>query len=169
MATVPPFSELIAAATTSAVHLETRDAYTPSDPLFQGWLAGRPVPEPALPGWRDLVRVHVTRGVRFRRARVVSEPLSDYIRFEHHITDTTNIAAGEDVRWLPRRLASDLCIPANDFWLFDDRLIRFHHFSGDGEIVQDELVTDPAVIRMCAAAFEAVWERAVPHAAYRPA
>ena len=28
MATVPPFSELIAATTTSAVHLEMRDAYT---------------------------------------------------------------------------------------------------------------------------------------------
>jgi hypothetical protein len=169
MATVPPFSELIATATTSAVHLETRDAYTPSDPLFQDWLAGRPVPEPALPGWRDLVRAHVARGVRFRRARVVSEPVTDYIRYEHFITSATNIAAGEEVRWLPRRRASDLCLPGNDFWLFDDHLIRFHHFSGDGEIVEDELVTDPAVIAMCAAAFEAVWERAVPHADYRPA
>lgn len=169
MATVPPFSELIATATTSAVHLETRDAYTPSDPQFQAWLAGRPVPEPALPEWRDLVRAHVARGVTFRRARVVSEPVSDYIRFEHFITDATNIAAGEDVRWLPRRRASDLCLPGNDFWLFDDRLIRFHHFSGDGEVVEDEFVTDPAVIRMCAAAFETVWERAVPHADYRPA
>jgi hypothetical protein len=169
MATVPPFSELIAAATTSAVHLEGRDAYTPSDPLFRGWLAGRPVPEPAIPEWRDLVQAHVARGIRFRRVRVVSEPLSDYIRYEHFITAATNVAAGEDVRWLSRRRASDLCLPGNDFWLFDDRLIRFHRFSGDGEIVEDELVTDPGVIRMCAAAFEAAWERAVPHADYRPA
>ena len=169
MATVPPFSELIAAATTSALHLETRDAYTPSDPLYQDWLAGKPVPEPALPGWHALVRAHVARGVSFRRARVVSEPLAPYIRFEHSITEATNIAAGEDVRWLPRRQTSDLCLPGNDFWLFDDRLIRFHHFSGEGEIVEDELVSDPAVIRMCAAAFEAVWQRAVPHAHYRPA
>jgi len=169
MATVPPFSELIAAATTSALHLETRDAYTPSDPLYQDWLAGKPVPEPALPGWHALVRAHVARGVSFRRARVVSEPLAPYIRFEHSITEATNIAAGEDVRWLPRRRTSDLCLPGNDFWLFDDRLIRFHHFSGEGEIVEDELVSDPAVIRMCAAAFEAVWQRAVPHAHYRPA
>lgn len=28
-----PFSELIEAATTSAVHLEMRDAYTPTDPV----------------------------------------------------------------------------------------------------------------------------------------
>lgn len=150
------------------MHLETRDAYTPSDPLFLDWLAGRIIPEPALPEWRDLVRAHVARGVRFRRARVISEPVSDYIRYEHHITAGTNIGAGEEVRWLPRKRASDLCLPGNDFWLFDDHLIRFHHFSGDGEIVGDELIADPAVIRMCAAAFEAVWERAIPHAIYRP-
>jgi hypothetical protein len=166
--TVPPFRELIAETTTSAAHLEMRDAYTPSDPQFLDWLAGRPIPEPALPDWYALVRAHVARGVRFRRARVVSEPLAPYIRFEHAMTGATNVAAGEDVRWLPRRLASDLCLPGNDFWLFDDRLIRFHHFSGEGEIVEDELCDDPAVIRMCAAAFESIWGRAVPHADYRP-
>jgi len=44
---------------------------------------------------------------------------------------------------------------------------RFHHFSGDGEIVEDELCDDPAVIARCMTAFEAVWDRAVPHADYR--
>jgi hypothetical protein len=48
-----------------------------------------------------------------------------------------------------------------------EALSRFHYFSGDGDIVEDELVCDLAVIRTCAAAFEAVWERAVPHAEYR--
>jgi hypothetical protein len=55
----------------------------------------------------------VARGVTVRRARVVSEPVGDYIRYEHACT-AQNIAAGEDVRWLPRRLASDLLIPGND-------------------------------------------------------
>jgi hypothetical protein len=144
-----------------------RDAYTPSDPQFLAWRQGAPRSFPVSPAWFGLVREHVARGVRFRRARVVSEPVSDYIRFEHEATAGHNVAAGEEVRWLPRRRASDLCLPGNDFWLFDDRLIRFHHFSGDGEIVEDELVSDPVVIRMCAAAFEAVWERAIPHADYR--
>ncbi len=169
MGTLPPFSELIAVTSSSAVHLEMRDAYTPSDPEFLAWQAGTPPTAPASPGWYSLVREHTARGVRFRRARVVSEPVSDYIRFEYEITAGLNVAAGEEVRWLPRRRASDLCLPGNDFWLFDDRLIRFHYFSGDGEIVQDELCSDPAVIAACAAAFEAVWERAVPHDSYRPA
>ena len=39
--TVPPFSELIAATASSAVHLEMRDAYTPDDQRFLGWRASR--------------------------------------------------------------------------------------------------------------------------------
>jgi hypothetical protein len=167
--TIPPFSELIAQTTSSAVHLEMRDAYTPSDPLFQAWKAGEPLPSPLLPDWHDLVREHTARGVVFRRARVVSEPLSDFTRFEYEVTEPLNIAAGEQVRWLPRRQATDLALPGNDFWLFDDRLVRVHHFSGVGEIVEDELSQDPALIKLCASAFEAVWERAIDHKDYRPA
>ncbi len=168
MAKVPPFRELIAATTASAVHLEMRDAYTPSDQRFLNWLAGRPVQAPAFPDWYELIRTHVARGVEFRRARVVSEPLADFIRFEYDITDDLNIAAGEQVRWLPRRRASDLCLPGNDFWVFDNRLVRFGHFAGDGEFLDHELSDDSAVVRLCASSFEAVWERAIPHAEYRP-
>lgn len=168
MGTVPPFSELIAATASSAVHLEMRDSYTPDDQRLLDWLAGKPLPHPANPKWSQLVRTHTARGVRFRRVRVVSEPLADYIRFEHAITDEVNVSAGEEVRWLPRRRASDLCLPGNDFWLLDNRIVRFSYFSGDGHILEDELVSDPAVARMCSAAFEAVWERSVPHAEYQP-
>ncbi|GAA3834877.1 hypothetical protein GCM10023083_78870 [Streptomyces phyllanthi] len=105
-----------------------------------------------------------------RRARIVSAPVSDYIRFGHHVT-VGNVAAGEQVRWLPRRRASDLALPGNDFWLFDDNLVVFLHFTGDGELFPDgdeERTTDPAVVRLCSTAFEAVWERAVPHEEYLP-
>jgi hypothetical protein len=168
MPKVPPFSELIATTTTSAVHLETRDAYTPDDRRFQEWLAGKPLPVPANPSWSQLVRDHMARGVEFRRARVVSEPLADYIRFEHAITDEVNVSAGEDVRWLPRRQARELSIPANDFWILDNRLVRFGYFAGDGTFLEHELSDDPATARACAEAFEAIWERATPHAEYRP-
>lgn len=168
MAEVPPFSDLIAATTASAIHLEMRDTYTPSDQRFLDWLAGKPPAVPAQPEWYELVRTHVSRGVKFRRARIVSEPLTDYIRFEHAITKGLNVAAGEQVRWLPRRRASALCLPGNDFWVFDNRLIRFGHFTGNGEVVGHDLCDDPGVVKLCVDAFEAVWERAVPHAEYRP-
>jgi hypothetical protein len=152
-----------------ALHLETRDVYTPSDPLYQDWLAGRPVPDPALPEWRDLLRFHVARGVIFRRARIVSEPVSDYIRYEHYITDASNIAGGEDIRWLPRQQVGGLLVPVNDFWVLDDRLVRFGYFAGDGTFIKHELTDDPEIVSTCAKAFEVVWELAMPHADYRPA
>ena len=115
------------------------------------------------------MRANIARGVRFRRARIVSEPIAPFIRYEYDITIGTNIAAGEQVRWLPRRRASDLCLPGNDFWVFDDRLVRFGHFAGDGEFLEHELADDPALVRQCSTAFEAVWQRAVPHDKYRAA
>ncbi len=104
----------------------------------------------------------IGRGVEMRRARVVSEPVTDYIRFEHDVS-RLNQEAGEQLRWLPRRDAATLLLPGADLWIFDDRLIRFGHFAGDGSSVGQELCDDPAVIAKFSASFEAVWERAVPH------
>lgn len=78
-----------------------------------------------------------------------------------------NIKAGELVRWLPRRQASDLLLPGNDLWVFDDHLVRFGFFAGDGRYLGEELVRDPGVIKQCLVAFEAVWDRAIDHAGYR--
>ena len=114
----------------------------------------------------DLVRATVARGVVVRRARIVSEPVAEYIRFEHAVTPM-NLAAGEDVRWLPRRQASDIALPGNDFWILDGQLARFGHFSGDGDVLGEEWREEPAVTELCATAFEAVWERAIPHEDYK--
>lgn len=68
----------------------------------------------------------------------------------------------------PRTL---LALPGNDFWLFDDETVLFNHFTGDGEVPardDEEVTADPAVMKLCACAFETVWERATPHEGYRP-
>jgi hypothetical protein len=71
-------------------------------------------------------------------------------------------------RWLPRRVASTLLLPGNDFWLFDDETVAFTHFSGNGNVVGYEMTTDPDVVRQCTAAFEAAWPMAIPHSEYTP-
>ncbi|RKN45821.1 DUF6879 family protein [Streptomyces hoynatensis] len=168
---VPPIADLIASATRSAVHLEMRDVYAvaPENEQLAAWRAsGRRNTDPDSAywqGWSRIVRRAVARGVTVRRARIVSEPASEYVRFEHAGTPA-NLAAGEDVRWLPRRQAAALALPGTDFWLFDHRLVRFGHFSGDGAVTGHELVDEPAVAELCSTAFESVWERAVPHHAY---
>ncbi|HEU5029114.1 MAG TPA: hypothetical protein VFV01_29680 [Spirillospora sp.] len=163
------FDELIGGCTTQALHLEMRDAYVPSDPSFRAFTGAGPAYDRTQreSDWHALIAPAVARGVSVRRARIVSEPVTPYIRFEYAVTESMNLSAGEQVRWLPRRNASDLALPGNDFWLFDDRLIRFHHFAGDGEHIEDELTDDPAAIKLCAMAFEAVWDRAIDHGEYR--
>ncbi|MFJ9853403.1 DUF6879 family protein [Streptomyces sp. NPDC101150] len=174
MAEEPTFEELFRQAKRSAVHLEMRDGYMRSDPRFVSWLQdSQSVPadrDPDSRPWLALMKEITGRGVEVRRARIFSEPMSDYLRYEHHLTPS-NVAAGEQVRWLPRRKASDLALPGNDFWLFDDSLAVFLHFTGEGELSpegDEERTADPSVVRLCSTAFEAVWERAVPHEGYRP-
>lgn len=104
----------------------------------------------------QLIRRTVARGVAVRRARIVSEPVSDYIRYEHAST-VVNLGAGQQARWLARRRASDIALPGNDFWLIDGRLIRWNHFTGDGASAPGEISEDPAAAKLCAEAFEAVW------------
>jgi Family of unknown function (DUF6879) len=165
----PTFDEMFARCTRSAVHLEMRDMYTPDDPVYLDWKSGIHID--AAERWHEwyvLMVATVARGVEVRRARIVSEPVTDFIRHEYDLTDGLNIAAGERVRWLPRRQASDLALPGNDFWVFDDQLVRFGHFAGDGTYLCQELIDDPSVVKLCSSAFESVWERAINHQDYHP-
>lgn len=168
----PAFDEVLSAAKRSAVHLEMRDTYMLDDPWFLAWRTGDfDVDDPGNQWWPKLIRETVARGVQVRRARIVSEPISDYVRFEYDITGRHNVEPGEQVRWLPRRQAAELALPGADFWLFDDETVMFNHFDGNGQWAEPgiELRNEPAVAKLCRSAFEAVWDRAVPHADYRPA
>jgi hypothetical protein len=164
--------KLMRAAAVSAVHLEMRDGYMLDDPVFDAWREDHSrvtVDDEGGRKWRSLIRETTARGVSVKRARIVSEPLSDYVRFEYDITSGHNARAGEDVRWLPRRQTTGLALPGNDFWLFDGELLLVIHFSGSGDWTDTEQLSDPAVVKHCSAAFDAVWRLAVPHADYNPA
>ncbi|MEU2180758.1 DUF6879 family protein [Streptomyces thermolilacinus] len=169
----PGFGELLATARHSAVHLEMRDSYGVGDEAgdFEHWKrTGERDADPTSAYWTpwvELIGRTVKRGVVVRRARVVSEPVTDYIRYEHAGT-AVNLHAGEQVRWLPRRQASDIALPGNDCWIFDGTTVLFNHFSGDGDWSEPrwEVRTEPAVARMASSAFEAVWERGIPHEKY---
>lgn len=167
----PSFDEMIHRCTRSAVHLEMRDSYAVDyeKAPYAAWKNGfRHDPADRASWWRpwlDLMSQTVSRGVVVRRARIVSEPVSEYIRYEHSGT-FTNVAAGEQVRWLPRRHASDIALPGNDFWLFDEQFVRWNHFAGDGSSMGAEICGAPTAAKLCAEAFEAVWSRAIPHDQY---
>ncbi|MGW4722319.1 DUF6879 family protein [Streptomyces sp. NPDC004291] len=165
---VPDFAELLGRCERSAVHLEMRDSYASTE-RFEAWRRGERIDWDDRASWwhpyDQLIADTVARGVTIRRARIVSEPVTEYIRWEYYVT-RANVTAGEDVRWLPRRMATDIPLPGNDFWLFDGGLLRVHHFSGDGAVVEDEITDDAATVELCASAFGTVWDRAVPHHSY---
>ncbi|MBB5788026.1 DUF6879 family protein [Jiangella mangrovi] len=164
------FQDVLASARRSAVHLEMRDSYMLDDPAFVAWQRGEGVdPVVQWRPWVDLIRETVARGVVVRRARIVSEPVSEYIRWEHWTT-AMNVAAGEQVRWLPRRQATGLALPGNDYWLFDDETVMVNYFDGNGQKPEHgyDVLTDQQVAKLCSSAFESVWERAIPHEEYQP-
>src|SRR4051794_10864806 len=130
------------------------------------WAAGERDDLDWLGDWCKTLRGHVRAGRQVRRARVVSEPLSDYQRWSWSIARPM-IDAGEDIRWVPRRLVSSIAFPGNDFWMLDHRVVIFHHYAGNGANIDFATSTDPDDIELCSAAFEAVWEIGVPHREYK--
>lgn len=160
---------LVKAIKKSAVHLETRDAYgTVTElPYMAKWAAGEPDDLEWLQGWCGTVREHVESGQIVQRARVVSEPLSDYQRWSHSIAHPM-VEAGEDIRWVPRRLVSSIAIPGNDYYLLDDELVIFLHYAGSGSSTGMTTSTDPADVELCRSAYAEVWKLATPHGEYQP-
>lgn len=164
---------LLASFKSEALHLEMRDVYTVADEagpfarfLERGY-RDRDAEAEERRSWTTLIQDATAAGKVFRRARIISEPVTDYIRYEWAGTDV-NVEAGEDIRWLPRRLTSSIALPGNDFWLFDDSTVVFTVFTGKGEVLERQLTTDPVVVQLCRSAFEASWSIAIPHSEYKP-
>ena len=163
------FEDLLTSFEHEAIHLETRDAYgTETElPHMAKWAAGEPDNLDWLQGWCSTLRKAVKDGKSVRRARIVSEPLSDYQRWSYSIAQPM-VDAGEDIRWVPRRLVSSTAIPGNDFYLFDNQLVVFLLYTGSGVAAGKFASTDPADIQLCKSSFEAVWKLAVAHSEYKP-
>ena len=162
------FAELLAATDTSVIRFEMRDTYDETEKGFAEWKATGGIGAYDWGDHLDVIRAATARGVTIRRVRVVSEPLSDYLRWEHACT-AANIEAGEDIRWLPRTKAADLMLPGADCFVFDHRVVRWNFQRGDGTNPRHyTFSSDPRTIRDIVAAFELAWNRATPHAEYKP-
>jgi len=163
---------LIASFRREALHLEMRDVYAAADhSRFRRWLAGEELdPQEEADWWRpwqEIMSRHREAGRTLRRLRVISEPVTEYIKFEF-LDASELVRAGEDVRWLPRQNASTLLLPGNDLWSFDAETVVFTYLSGDGAVQGYELTTEPGLVGQVLRAVEAAWSVAVPHGEYRP-
>ncbi|WP_405585309.1 DUF6879 family protein [Streptomyces sp. NBC_01092] len=149
----------------TAFRLETRRGYA-SDrqgARFQAFTRGvLPEPEPDHP-WNVNVRAKAGRGARFSRVRIVDEPPTDGQRFLM-ATAAGNVAAGEDIRVLPRSEAVRLDLPDYDLWLFDSHTMVRMHIDDTDTTTGVELVDDPAEVLAACRARDAAWRVAVPTA-----
>lgn len=163
------FDQLLRTFERASIHLEIRDAYGTAVelPHMAKWAAGEPDDLKWLEDWCTLLRRHVRAGRSVRRARIVSEPLSDYQRWSFSVAHPM-VDAGEDIRWVPRRLVSTVAIPGNDFYVFDDRLVVFLIYAGNGLNSDFRTSTDPTDVALCRSAFEAVWKLSIPHRDFQP-
>ncbi|MGW5336059.1 DUF6879 family protein [Streptomyces bauhiniae] len=135
----------------TAWRLENRRGYASDreDPDFQAFLATGSSPCDFSEPWFGNIKAQTEAGKTVGRVRVADKPptteqlfLLDYARH--------NAAVGEDIRYLWREDATDLA--AEDFWIFDSRLVALLHFDDADHITNIELITEPAeVVRYCIA------------------
>jgi hypothetical protein len=150
-----------------AFHLEMKEEYhvEDEDEPFRQFLAEGTVDPDWLTDWSDNIRDATSAGVAVQRVRIVSEPLNDYARFLL-VLAAQNVAAGEDIRYLPRGKAAGIDLPAEDCWLFDDSKLIFVLFPDGGRRVGLYPVDDPELTARYVTVRDQAWERAIPYAEY---
>ncbi|MEV0032122.1 DUF6879 family protein [Nocardia sp. NPDC050793] len=160
-------NDLLGESKREALHLELQDTYdTPEESVeFRQFLSGEPDDYAWMSGWAAFVRGLVERGVAVRRARVVTVPHSDWTRWGLNVA-AVNVAAGEEIRYLPRHLVTADEVGIHDWWLLDGQLVAFSLFNRTGTSGGVAATADPHIVGRCRAIWGRVWELAVPHADY---
>ncbi|WP_067667285.1 DUF6879 family protein [Nocardia miyunensis] len=162
---VDNWERLFRAARDSAFHLEVRDAYaepSESEPLRR-FIDGDPPPDYDKSDWTDLIRSVTEKGVSVSRVRVVTVPHTDYQRWLLSVTGK-NVAAGEDIRYVPRHLAGE--VPPDDWWLFDGSRVCFNLTDSAGGPAGIGITTDPSLAAYCRNVRQRLWQLAIPYREY---
>jgi hypothetical protein len=162
------FSDLFDKFEHTAWRLETRQRYA-SDEAGRRWAqfieTGKVdedwVEGPEARRWRDTIRAQVAQGKRIERVRIVDRPATTGQRYLFE-SAKWNIGNGEDIRNMWRADADRLQLPAEDFWLFDSRLIALLRFDDEDQLTHVDLITEPAEVVRCSRVRDAAWHHAVP-------
>ena len=135
----------------TAWRLETRRGYASDreDPTYAEFVETGAITLDYDDDWSRNIRRQVLAGKTVGRVRIVDEPATEGQLFL--LADSPRgTAAGEEIRCLPRREADARLLPAEDFWIFDSRMVALLRFD-DQDVFHDvEIITEPAeVLRYC--------------------
>jgi hypothetical protein len=159
------FDRLFAQFAHTAWRLETRRRYA-SDELtdtYAQFLRGETVNWDGVDAeWCAERRQQTALGKRFERVRVIDQPPTPG---QLYLLDNArrNSLVGEVIYSLPRADAERVLLPAEDFWLFDSRLVARLRFDGDDQLLNVELITEPAEVMRYAQARDAAMHHAIPY------
>lgn len=95
------------------------------------FLAGEPYDLSYMKPWLQGIRDATAAGKTIGRVRVLTNPLTDYLRFEMAVAEI-NAAAGEDIRVIDADQAAALGLGDRDFWIFDNDTVAIMHFGPAG-------------------------------------
>jgi hypothetical protein len=151
----------------TAYRQEVRDHYAdPGEAAdLRRFKARDPLDESWMDDWLGLILRRTLAGQRIERVRVVSEPWSDYTRFGLNLS-RLNVAAGEDIRYLPRGRADELGLPQYDYWLLDSSKMCILRFDDQHVLLGADIVNDSAVVVEHARYRDIAQRYALPRADY---
>ncbi|MEU9631632.1 DUF6879 family protein [Streptomyces luteogriseus] len=167
---VIPFKEVARVFTDfkhTAWRLETRHGYATDrrSEAWARWQAGEDIAHDAPDAWRRNVAEQTAHGKRFGRVRIVDQPPTEGQRFL--LTRApSNVAAGDEVRYLWRANAERLGLPDFDFWLIDSRTLLRFVFDDEDTTLGVVVSEDPSEVLAACQARDAAWHFAVPAAEF---
>jgi hypothetical protein len=141
---------------------ECQPQYAVDADEVEAWVAGEPAKDNDWRPWLDYISGLRRQGIPFERVRVLDDPPTTYQRWIIETTDS-NVAAGEDIRWLDRALARERAMPTYDFYVFDEARVAIMRFDDEGVLTTIELDDDPAVVAEHLEYKSRVWPEATPH------
>ncbi|MGY5013417.1 DUF6879 family protein [Streptomyces sp. 900105755] len=149
----------------TAWRLETRRRYASDEvtDTYAQFTRGEPVNWDGVDAaWCAERRAQTALGKRFERVRIIDNPPT---AGQLYLLDNArrNSAVGERISSLWRADADRLGLPAEDFWLFDSRLVALLNFDAADNLLNVELITEPAAVLRYARARDAAMHHAVPY------
>ncbi|EKX69189.1 DUF6879 family protein [Streptomyces ipomoeae] len=159
------FDQLFTRFEHTAWRLETRRRYA-SDEItstYAQFTRGEPVNWDGVDAaWCAERREQTALGKRFERVRVVDAPPTIG---QLYLLDNArrNSTVGETIFTLRRADADRVGLPQEDFWIFDSRLVALLNFDDADNLVNVELIREPAAVLRYAMARDAAMHHAVPY------
>lgn len=154
----------------SAFRLETLQKYAVDYEKipFQDFMNGKErYTHPIQAEYATLVKGHTENGRSMSRVHVISEPLSDYVRFEILWPYLDSLNAGEDIRLLStERNKWPQNLPKKDFWIFDSEKVAVMNYDDNGSFIGANLLSEASTVQKYLAIKKAAIDASIPYNAY---